>query len=198
MPEENNISVENEQQTTDNISKDFLIEKNVLKKYIGTDSHVLVPDIIDSLPVADLKSAEMTGELEKKLNDIAVGKANYDEFIRNIKETAAKWFGIIVKSEGKQFVSETEKQLVRPFCGKKLHKFDWGYGCSGHKDGCKFSVGNTVAGKKITENQIILLCKNGRTNIIKGFKSKNGSEFDAYLVADKKKNSVVFEFPNKK
>ena len=30
--------------------------------------------IIDNLPVDDLKSAEMTGELEKKLNDIAVGK----------------------------------------------------------------------------------------------------------------------------
>lgn len=49
MPEENNISVENEQQTTDNISKDFLIEKNVLKKYIGTDSHVLVPDTVTAI-----------------------------------------------------------------------------------------------------------------------------------------------------
>lgn len=173
------------------------------KNYIALKGKSIYPTelgmyIIDSLPVADLKSAEMTGELEKKLNDIAVGKADYDEFIRSIKETAANWFSIIAKAESKQFVSETEKQLVCPFCGKKLHKFDWGYGCSGHKDGCKFSVGNTVAGKKITENQIILLCKNGRTNIIKGFKSKNGSEFDAYLVADKKKNSVVFEFPNKK
>lgn len=173
------------------------------KKYIALKGKSIYPTelgmyLIDSLPVDDLKSAEMTGELEKKLNDIAIGKADYDEFIRNIKETAANWFSIIAKAESKQFVSESAKQLICPFCGKKLHKFDWGYGCSGHKDGCKFSVGNTVAGKKITENQIILLCQNGRTNIIKGFKSKNDSEFDAYLVADKQKNSVVFEFPNKK
>lgn len=49
MPEENIITVENEQQTTDNVNKDFQIEKNVLKKYIGTDSHVLVPDTVTAI-----------------------------------------------------------------------------------------------------------------------------------------------------
>lgn len=140
----------------------------------------------------------MTGELEKKLNDIAIGKADFDEFIRSIKETAANWFSIIAKTENKQFVSESAKQFICPLCGKMLHKHKWGYGCTGYKEGCKFSIGNTIAGKKITENQVILLCKNGRTNIIKGFKSRNDSEFDAYLVADKNKNSVIFEFPDKK
>ena len=48
MPEENNI-MENEQPVDESISKDFLIEKNVLKKYIGTDSHVLVPDTITAI-----------------------------------------------------------------------------------------------------------------------------------------------------
>lgn len=173
------------------------------KKYMVLKGKSIYPTelgmyLIDNLPVADLKSAEMTGELEKKLNDVAMGTADYNDFVRSIKETAANWFDLIAKAESKQYVSESEKQLVCPFCGKKINKFKWGYGCSGYKEGCNFSVGNTIAGKKITENQIILLCKNGRTNIIKGFKSKNDSEFDAYLVADKKKNSVVFEFPDKK
>ncbi len=154
--------------------------------------------LIDNLPVDDLKSAEMTGELEKRLNDIAMGTADYDEYIQNIKKTASEWFGIIKKANNKQFVSETEKQLICPICSKKLHKHDWGYGCTGYKKGCKFRVGSTIAGKKITENQVILLCKNGRTNIIKGFKSKAGNDFDAYLVVDKQKKEVILEFPNKK
>jgi len=85
-----------------------------------------------------------------------------------------------------------------PLCQKKLHKFDWGYGCTGYKEGCKFSLNNTISGKKITENQVALLCKNGRTNIIKGFKSKAGNSFDAYLVVDKTKGAVTFDFPDKK
>lgn len=154
--------------------------------------------LIDNLPVDDLKSAEMTGELEKKLNDIALGNADYDEYIQSIRKTASEWFGTIAKSESKQFISEAEKQFVCPICSKKLHKFDWGYGCTGYKEGCTFRVGNTIAGKKITENQVIMLCKNGRTNIIKGFKSKAGNDFDAYLVVDKQKKELRFEFPDKK
>ncbi len=45
MPEENVVSAENNQtESTEN--KEFIIEKNVLKKYIGTDNHVLVPDTV--------------------------------------------------------------------------------------------------------------------------------------------------------
>lgn len=36
---------ENKEKTT-NESSEFLIEKNVLKKYIGTDNHILVPDSV--------------------------------------------------------------------------------------------------------------------------------------------------------
>lgn len=173
------------------------------KNYIALKGKSIYPTelgvyLIENLPVDDLKSAEMTGELEKKLNDIAMGTADYDEYIQSIKKTASDWFGIIAKSDGGQFISETEKQLVCPIGNKKLHKFDWGYGCTGYKEGCRFRVGSNIAGKKITENQVILLCKNGRTNIIKGFKSKAGNDFDACLVVDKQKKEVVLEFPNKK
>lgn len=180
-----------------------ILKSLFIKNYIALKGKSIYPTelgmyIIDNLPVDDLKSAEMTGELEKKLNDIAVGKTDFDEFIRSIKETAANWFSIIAKTENKQFVSESAKQFICPFCGKMLHKHKWGYGCTGYKEGCKFSIGNTIAGKKIIENQVILLCKNGRTNIIKGFKSKAGNDFDAYLVVDKQKKEVILEFPNKK
>ena len=43
-----------------------------------------------------------------------------------------------------------------------------------------------------------MLCKSGRTAIIKGFKAKSGSTFDAYLAVDKEKQEVSFQFPDKK
>lgn len=106
---------------------------------------------------------------------------------------------LVGRTEEKQFVSETQQKLICPFCNSPLRKHDWGYGCSGFKTkGCKFHINATIAGKKITENQVIHLCQNGRTNIIKGFKAKSGSEFDAYLFVDKDKKEVSFQFPDRK
>lgn len=173
------------------------------KGYIEKKGKTIYPTelgmfLIEKLPVENLKSAEMTGEMEKQLNDIAIGKADYDTFIEEVKQRTREWFSTIAKAEQSEFVSEEEKKTLCPFCGKKIHAFDWGYGCSGYKDGCKFHISNPLAGKNITENQVILLCQNGRTNLIKGFKSKAGNSFDAYLVADKTKKEVGFQFPDKK
>lgn len=173
------------------------------KGYIERKGKTIYPTelgmfLIDTLPVENMKSAKMTGEMEKQLNDIALGKADYDTFIENIKKTTREWYDTIVKAKDCEFISENEKKMLCPFCGKKIHAFDWGYGCSGYKEGCKFHLSKTLAGKNITENHVIMLCQNGRTNLIKGFKSKVGNDFDAYLSADKTKKEVVFQFPDKK
>ncbi len=152
--------------------------------------------LIDTLPVDDLKSAEMTGEMEKTLNDIALGKGDYSAFIAQIKASVAKWFKTVALTDKAAFVSEAEQKLICPFCGKQLRSFDWGYGCSGYKDGCKFRVNKVICGKQITENQVISLVQNGKTNVIKGFKSKDGKTFDACLVIDKSKQTAVFQFPS--
>ncbi len=154
--------------------------------------------LIEQLPVMDLKSAAYTGELEKQLNNIALGKISYDKYIAFIKNKTAEWYKLIAESENSKFTSSTEQQLKCPCCGKYLIKLDWGWSCKGYKEGCKFHVNKKIAGKSITENQVILLCKNGRTFIIKGFKSKNGTEFDAYLAVDKEKQEVSFQFPERR
>ncbi|WP_295093794.1 type IA DNA topoisomerase [Ruminococcus sp.] len=154
--------------------------------------------LIDKLPIKELKSAAYTGEIEKQLNNIALGKSSYDKFISYIKKMTAEWFKVIAESEDSKFTSSTEQQLICPFCGKPLIKLDWGYSCTGYKNRCKFHVNKKIAGKSITENQVIMLCKSGRTAIIKGFKAKSGSTFDAYLTVDKEKQEVSFQFPERR
>ena len=59
------------------------------------------------------------------------------------------------------------------------------YGCSAFRDGCDFVLWEEVAKKQLTPAQIKALCsKKGRTALIKGFVSKAGKKFDAYLVRD--------------
>lgn len=150
--------------------------------------------LIDNLPVDELKSAELTGEWEMKLNEIALGKKDFESFVSDIKETTANWYTQVAGSTNGKFESENEKKLICPVCKSKLNSFKWGYGCSGYKNGCKFSIGE-ISGKKLTESQILALITKGKTNLIKGFKSKAGKDFDAYLCLDNGK--ITFDFGNK-
>jgi DNA topoisomerase-3 len=55
-----------------------------------------------------------------------------------------------------------------------------GYGCSKWQEGCKFFIGK-IAGKSLTANQVTQLITQGETGVVKGFKSKSGSRFEAKL-----------------
>ena len=173
------------------------------KEYLARKGKSIYPTelgmyIIDSTPVPELKSADFTGELEKQLNDIALGKGNFLEYINQLKEKTADWYKLIADSEERTFTTEKEEKLKCPLCGSPVAKRDWGYGCTGYKNGCKFSVNKKIANKTIPESQVIALCQKGKTGIIKGFKSKSGKEFDAYLIYNKADNKVSFQFPEKK
>lgn len=68
-----------------------------------------------------------------------------------------------------------------PVCGKDIIESSKSFYCSGYKDGCKFSIWKTVAGKKLSKTNIKQLLENGITTEIKGFKSKSGKQFNAKL-----------------
>ena len=70
--------------------------------------------------------------------------------------------------------------LKCPACGRPLHKFSWGYGCTGYKDGCRFSIGK-IAGKMLSDAQIKMLIEGKELSKIEGFKSRSGKEFSAGL-----------------
>lgn len=80
-----------------------------------------------------------------------------------------------------------------PRCGGHIIEGKRGYGCSNWKSkNCKFVAWKTIAGKKLTDNQLQKLLKTGKTNLISGFISKQNKKFKAYLII--KDGSVGFEF----
>jgi DNA topoisomerase-3 len=155
--------------------------------------------LIGSLPVSELKSAELTGEWEKTLNDIAEGKdGDTDGFINEIKDKTREWFKVIAEAPGGLiFIPNGDDKLRCPLCNNEIKTFDWGYGCAGYKTGCKFSVRKNICGVDITENHVKMLCTVGTTDEIYGFVGKSGSEFAAALTLDRKKGNIVFDFPQK-
>lgn len=84
---------------------------------------------------------------------------------------------------------------ICPLCGKPVYENSKAYGCSGYKNGCKFTIWKTIAGKSITPNQASEIIEKGETSKpIKGFKKKDGSgTYDAYLTR-KEDGSIGFRF----
>lgn len=181
-----------------------VVETLVKRGFVTREKKNLIPTekgirLIDAIPIEEIKSPVITGEWELRLSKIADGTESFDKFIEDIKETTVKWCSEITSASKSSVTKVSTKSdsgnatysLSCPLCGKSLRKMSWGWGCAGYKEGCKFSVG-TIAGKKLTDNQIKQLIEKGKTSEIKGFKSKAGKSFSAKLIL--KDGKIVFDF----
>ena len=80
-----------------------------------------------------------------------------------------------------------------PLCEKDVIRTKFGYGCTGYKDGCKFTVNKSICKRVISLTNVKMLLATGKTSKIQGFVSKNGKSFDAVLKLDEG-GKVVFDF----
>lgn len=82
-----------------------------------------------------------------------------------------------------------------PVCGKAVISYPKTYSCEDSKNGCTFVIWKTISGLTIPEAQAKKLLTKGKTDLLKGFTSKAGKKFDAYLVLKDEQKQVGFEFP---
>ena len=67
------------------------------------------------------------------------------------------------------------------------------WGCERYRDGCGFTVWKTMAGVRITEDEVRTLVAEGATGLLDGFRSKVGRPFTARLRLDEA-GKVQFQF----
>lgn len=175
------------------------VSKNIVS--ITDKGRILCEAIEGSL----LASPSMTAKWETYLRKIGNGDGSPHYFLGNI----AKFIDSLIQNVPKQIESTTFQVQSIPSTAKKRHKTievapcpsckkgqivtrKGFYGCSAYKEGCKQTFPGIFLKKKITPAQVKLLCTKGKTNLIKGFTSKNGKKFDAALKLEDSK--IVFEF----
>ena len=162
------------------------IEK-VKKNIIATPTGI---DLIGTIRNELIKSAELTGQWEKKLRQIDDGKYETSTFIAEMKTMVEALSNevkhdlrpthITTTIEEKAVPKERKKRMPKekidvntlkcPICQKgTLIKGKAAYGCSEYKTGCRFVLPFAIAQKKLTDNQIIALITKGKTPLIKGF-----------------------------
>lgn len=181
-----------------------IIEKIIKTGYVTKKGRKLLPTekafALMRIVPDEIKSPDMTAEWEKRLEEIKDGSCSeklflnaIEAFIHEVIANAQKTYsGNEIAPEA--FVSTPNTVGQCPFCGRDVVKNKAGhFGCSGWKTGCKFVIFSTIAGKKLTENQAKSLLSKGRTGLIKGFRSKSGKSFNAYLVLQPD-GKIKFEF----
>lgn len=162
----------------------FIINKG--KSLISTDlGRYLVAHIDERLV-----SAELTGEWEKKLRDIERGSFDTETFnseiIAYLKEISADFKGRVKIGDIVQLPGQFN--VPCPVCKNKMKLNKGGVFC----ESCDFKIWRKIAGKMLSDSVLEQLVSKGKTNKLKGFKSKLGKSFEAKLLL--KGTEIKFEF----
>lgn len=188
-----------------------IIETLFKRNYIRKEKKKILPtqmgiDLIQVIKNPTLKSAEMTGQWEKKLRQIEAGEFAPEAFMQELKnlvlemvqevkqdnhtvtiqpqESAAKpeekkssEKASKTKKEAKNSAAPTAGLGACPLC-KTGHvmKGSTAYGCVRFKEGCQFRLPMVYAGKAVSDKHVQALLKKGKSAVVKGFEGAGSGE----------------------
>ena len=173
----------------DNARKSKYIE---LKK----DVYTILPDgiyLVESLARLGIGMDKYkTAEMGKALKKVFRGEMKINESLKVAQREINAVFSAEAQSGEESDGFSGDKVGICPLCGGEVVKGKYGYGCKNYREGCKFRINQTILGKTIPIAAARELLNTGRTPMLKGFTSKNGKKFDAYLRMEN--GRAVFDF----
>ena len=185
------------------------------KRLLATPTGI---ELIHTIQNELLKSAELTGQWERKLRMIEDGKYEISGFMEELKNMVNEIIHFVKHSSAKTIATPQEEAktedtakkknttkslkesspLLCPKCGKgTVLKGKTAWGCSLYKQSCDFLIPIEIAGKKLTQKQVETLVRKGETGILNGFKDSSGMAESGVLKLDPT-YKVYFEKSNKK
>jgi DNA topoisomerase-3 len=147
--------------------------------------------LLRNLETDVLCKPELTGEWEFRLKQMAHGKLNRDDFMKEIRSLTS---GIVDKV--RSFRGETIEgeyatlDVPCPNCGRGPIKEDYKtFRCQN----CDWLIWKTMASRQFTPEEVSTLVSEGRVGPLQGFRSKVGRAFEAVVIlGEDKKPQFVF------
>jgi DNA topoisomerase III len=174
-----------------------IIETLIQREYVRREKKTLVPtekgiELIERLPVATLRSAELTGEWEARLLRISRGVEPAASFMADVtsfvKESVER-----IRAAKQERIDGPATSLGRcPRCGGDVVEQRSSYECSA----CPFSIPKYLAGRNVEASEASVLLRERKTARLSGFRSKKKKRFAAALVIEE--GEVRFAFARKK
>lgn len=188
-------------QIIETLLKRNYVERNG-KNLKATDKGAKLVDQLSIMPSTKaLTSVSQTAKLELKLQAMAEGESDDVDFLDSINQyvesATSEWKALETAARGSEEKTRGKTQKINlgncPICQGEIRDFPKSYSCTRWKEGCGFTIWKIVAKKKLSLVQIKSLITIQKTDLIKGFKSKAGRPFKAYLHLNKE-GKVEFEF----
>lgn len=160
-----------------------IIENLVKRQYIQRDGKKILPtekgiQLIDCVP-DDVKSPKMTAVWETALQHIEKGASSADEFMNQIEDSVKYLVDTYSEVDNSKHFTRWETVGICPKCGQKVLSYPKSYSCENKE--CDFVVWKNVRGKNLSVTQVVKLLTKGKTDTLKGLKSKLGESFDAAI-----------------
>ncbi|WP_142308208.1 type IA DNA topoisomerase [Bacillus wiedmannii] len=160
--------------------------------------------LCESVQGTMLAKPELTAEWEGYLRKIGKNQGSKDKFVSQTSKFINDLIKRATESIGELKIDNKIQDMKAkdtigkcPKCGKDVVNRKTFYGCSGYKEGCKFSMSGEYLTKKISEANAKKLLEGKKTGLIKKMKGKSGKEFDGYLKLTAS-GRLDLEFANKK
>ena len=160
-----------------------IIENLVKRQYIKREGKKILPtekgiQLIDCVP-DDVKSPKMTAEWETALQHIEKGAASADEFMNQIEDSVKYLVDTYSEVDNSKHFTRWETVGICPKCGQKVLAYPKSYACENKE--CDFVIWKNICGKSLSSAQAVKLLTKGKTDTLKGLKSKSGKSFDAAI-----------------
>ena len=126
-----------------------------------------------------------TSELGKALKQVYHGQMSVEDSVKLAESEIAAIFGN--RDENPEMPKvDTGKygEIVGecPLCSRHVVRGKYNYGCMGYTEGCQFKMGITILKRDIPISEARRLLREGSTERLNGFISKNGKRFNARLI----------------
>ncbi len=161
------------------------------KSLVPTEKGLALYGIIKTMRIADVA---LTGEWEKELARIERGEVSADGFRKDIEAFATDITSELLSCE--KIFSRKDSGCVCPKCGTgKMQFFHKVVRCDNAE--CRLPIFKMKAGRTLSDDEMKALIATGKTDVLKGFKNKQGKNFDAIVAFDADFNTQ-FIFPERK
>ena len=161
------------------------------KSLVPTEKGLALYSVVKAMRIAN---AAMTGEWEKELARIERGELPANVFRKEIEAYTGEITSELLSCD--KLFARKDSGCACPKCGTGRMQF---YGKVVRCDNaeCGLPVFRLKAGRTLSDDEIRELLANGRTKLLKGFKSKQGKSFDAIVAFDGDYNTTLV-FPETK
>lgn len=171
------------------LKREYMVR--VKKSLVPTEKGLALYSIVKDMDIADV---EMTGQWEAELADIEKGKTSHEAFMRDIESYTRKITTDLLACD--RIFGHKASGCACPKCGKGTMQF-YGKVVRCDNPDCALPVFRQIASKTLTDGEMTDLLAKGKTEVLGGFKSRQGKPFSAAVAFDVDFNTN-FIFPEAK